>query len=114
MVKSVRITPDGKVEEVSGKQEKKEQEGRLWDGSSLHVPEHWEFRKFRLTMTYPDIFGEADDLNPLATLLFRKLKHPRGTPDDVICGAVYLSNETSDKLIDFTMKDLHYIMSKIL
>ena len=35
MVKSVRITPDGKVEEVSGKQEKKEKEGRLWDGSSL-------------------------------------------------------------------------------
>ena len=107
------ITPDCKIEEVSEEQETEKKSKRLWDGCSLQVPEYWEHKKFRLTMTFPDIFTEHDPLNPLATYIFRNLKHPRGIPDDALCGTVFISNENGDEFLDFTMEDLKYIMKRI-
>ena len=72
---------------------------------SLVVPEQWEHKKFRLAMTMLDTFNKDDDLNILATMLFRKLRSPHHEPDDVICGTVYIANETVDEIIDFTMDD---------
>ena len=112
MVKSVRITPDGEIAEVSEEQEREEKQGRNWDGSAMLVPEVWKHKKFRLTLTFPDMFHETDQLNPLATMLFRRLRNPRGIPEDVLCGTVYISNEKRDKLLDFTLEHLKYIMQK--
>jgi len=111
MPKSVKITPDGKVAEVTAEEEERLKEGRVWDGRSLLVPEHWNNdRRFRLTLTFPDIYEDSDAYNPLATMLLYNLRHPKFKSVDVICGTAFLSNETLTKIIDFTMEDLKYIM----
>ena len=111
MTKSVKITPDGKILEVSEEEENSSKKGRVWDGSSLLAPEHWSNdRKFRLTLAFPDLFEDSDTFNPLATLLLYNLRHPKFKTVDVICGTAYLSNETLTEIVDFTIDDLKYIM----
>jgi len=67
-----------------------------------------------LTMTFPDRFEDSDKFNPMATLIYRYFKSPRGITDDYICGPVYISNETIDNTIDFANKDFKYILDKVL
>jgi len=108
---SVMITPGGKIAEVTAEEEDRIKQGRVWDGRSLLTPEHWENdRKFRLTLTFPDIYESSDAFNPLATMLLYNLRHPQYKAVDVICGTAFLSNETLTKIIDFTINDLKYIM----
>ena len=80
---------------------------------SLVVPEQWEHKKSRLALTMLDTFNADDDLNILATMLFRKLRPPLHDPDDVICGTVYIANETVDDIIDFTIDDYIYIRDRV-
>jgi hypothetical protein len=42
------------------------------------------------------------------------LRHPTVKTKDVICGTAFLSNETLQKLIDFTTEDFKYIISNAL
>ncbi len=115
MVKSVKITPDGKVVEVSEEEEDELKSSRNWDGRSLLVPEHWKRdRKFRLTLTFPDMYEDIDLFNPLATRLLYDLRHPTVKSKDVICGTAFLSNETFQQLIDFTKEDFEYIVVNAL
>ena len=115
MVKSIKITPDGKVVEVSEEEEDELKSSRVWDGRSLLVPQHWNRdRKFRLTLTFPDMYEDTDVFNPLAIRLLYDLRHPTVKTKDVICGTAFLSNETLQKLIDFTTEDFKYIISNAL
>ena len=111
MPKSVKITPDGKVVEVTAEEEERLKEGRVWDGRTLLVPEHGNNdRRFRLTLTFPDVFEESDAYNPLATMLLYRLRHPKFKSVDVICGAAYLSNETLTEIVDLTLEDFKHIL----
>jgi hypothetical protein len=86
---------------------------RIHSGAPLNVPEHWEHpRQYRLTMIMPDTFDcDEDDMNVLATTIYRRLRSEGYTPDDIIYGTVYIyiGNENADEVIDFTKKDLTYI-----
>ena len=78
MTKSVKITPDGKILEVTEEEENSSKKGRVWDGKSLLVPEHWSNnRKFRLTLTFPDLYEDSDTFNPLATMLLYNFRYPK-------------------------------------
>ncbi len=115
MVKSIKITPYGKVVEVSEEEEDELKSSRVWDGRSLLVPQHWNRdRKFRLTLSFPDMYEDTDVFNPLATRLLYDLRHPKVKTKDVIFGTAFLSNETAQKRIDFTKEDLDYIVSNAL
>ena len=114
MVKSVKITPDCKVVEVSEEEEDELKSSRNWDGRSLLVPEHWKNdRKFHLALTFPDMYEDTDTFNPLATRLLYELRHPTVKSNDVICGTAILSNETFEQLIDFTKEDFQYIINTL-
>ena len=106
---SIKITPDGNISEVSRQQENEETAYRTQCCWSLAVPEQWEHKKSRLALTMLDTFNADDDLNILATMLFRKLRSPHCEIDNVICGTLYIANETVDEIIDFTMDDYIYI-----
>ena len=34
-------------------------------------------------------------------------------PDDTICGTVYITNETANEIVDFTMHDFMYMYNQI-
>ena len=58
-------------------------------------------------MTMLDTFDyENDDINVIANTILRHMRSPDFTPDDIILGTVYISNETIDNIIDFTKEDL--------
>ena len=110
MVITVQITPNGKVTEMTAEEADEQKGDRIYSGTSLNTPEHWEHKKYRLTMTMLDTFDyENDDINVIATTIYRHMRSPDFTPDDIILGTVYISNETIDKIIDFTKEDLTYI-----
>ncbi|MFM7983931.1 MAG: hypothetical protein ACKPKO_31865 [Candidatus Fonsibacter sp.] len=44
-----------------------------------------------------------------ATTIYRHMRSPDYTPNDLILGMVYISNETIDDIIDFTKEDLTYM-----
>ncbi|MFM7980838.1 MAG: hypothetical protein ACKPKO_16125 [Candidatus Fonsibacter sp.] len=76
--------------------------GRIHSGASLNTPETWEHKQYRLTITVLDTFDyENDDLNVIATTIYRHMRSRDDTPDDLIFGTVYMSNETINDIIDF-------------
>ena len=91
-------------------EEADEQKGeRIYSGASLNTPETWEHKQYKLTMTMLDTFDyEHDDLNVIATTIYRHMRSRDYTPDDLILGTVYISNETTNYIIDFTKEDLTY------
>ena len=100
----IRITPDGKITKVTQQQEEEETKNRVYYGYALSRSEHWDHgRNFRLTMAMLDLCPEGDQLNILATVLFRRLRYKDQEPDDAIFGTVYIANESEDKIIEFTM-----------
>ena len=114
MPTSVKITTDSKIVEVSEEQENQEIAGRQYDYRVLYTTQHWKFKKYTLTLTFPDRCEETDKFNPMATLIYRHLRHPNVIPDDYICGTAYISNETEDDLIDFTKDDFNYRLGNML
>jgi hypothetical protein len=92
MVITVQITPDGKATEMSSEEADKQKGERIYSGASLNVPERWAHpRQYRLTMIMPDNFDcEEDDMNVLATTIYRRMLSENYTPDDIIGGAVYI------------------------
>ena len=60
-----KITPDGKVVEVSEEEEDELKSSRNRDGRSLLVPQDWKRdRKFRRTLTFPDMYEDTDVFTP--------------------------------------------------
>ena len=118
MVITVQITPNGKVTEMSSEEADKQKGERIYSGAALNVPEHWEHKRYRLTMTMLDTFDCeedpcGDELNVLATTIYRRTRSDNYTPDDMIYGTVYISNETINEIIDFTKEDLAYICKQV-
>ena len=60
-----------------------------------------------------DLFTVDDDVHILATVLFRKLRSNHYEPNDVICGTVYLVNESENEIIDFPMDGCSYIRDRV-
>ena len=119
MVITVQITPNGKVTEMSSEEADKQKGERIYSGAALNVPEHWEHKRYRLTMTMLDTFDCeedpcGDEVNVLATTIYRRMRSENYTPYDIIYGTVYIGNENANKVIDFTKEDLTYICKQVL
>ena len=105
----IRISVSGEVSEID--YDFQMVETRTHSAYSLPWPEDWEHdRKFRLTITMLDRFEPRDDLNIQATLLFNRLRTSTSLAETIICGDVYIGNETDEDIIDFTMDDFNYIL----
>ena len=116
---TVQITPDGRATEMSSEEADEQKGERIYNGAALNVPEHWEHKRYRLTMTMLDTFDCEDDpcggeINVLATTIYRRMRSENYTPDDRIYGAVYIGNENANEVIDFTKGDLTYTCKQIL
>ena len=104
---------------MSSEEADKQKGERIYSGAALNVPEHWEHKRCRLTMTMMDAFDCEDDpcgdeLNVLATTIYRRTRSENYTPDDRIYGTVYIGNENANEVIDFTKEDLTYICKQVL
>ena len=100
---------------MSSEEADEQKGGRIYSGASLNAPEHWEHKQSRLTMTMLDTFDdEDDDVNVLATTIYRRMRSENYTPDYIIYGTVYIGNENANKVIDFTKEDLACICKQVL
>ncbi len=114
MVNSVRITPNGLTSLVSEEQECRDKGDRIYDCRALQVPEFWEHdKKFRLTMSFPDLSEDKDKFNPIATAVLSRLRSPSGWSTDLICGTAFLYNDTEDDIVDFNLEEFNYIWGKM-
>ena len=104
----------GRIHEMTAEEETAAVGARIYIGMSLQAPQHWVFNKLRLTILKPDLLAPDDELSPLATMIFRKLRHPGYTPDDVIVGNGFTCTKTMAKAIDFTTGDFAYITQKAI
>ena len=109
--KVIRISVSGEVSEIDYDMQTEETRNRTQSAYSLPWPEDWEHdRKFRLTITMLDRFEPGDDLNIQATILFNRLRTSTCLAETIICGDVYIGNETDEDIIDFTTDDFNYIL----
>ena len=118
MVITVQITPNGKVTEMSSEEADKQKGERIYSGAALDAPDRWEHKRYRLTMTMLDTSNREDDpcgdeLNVLATTIYRNTRSDNYMPNDMIFGTVYIGNETTTEIIDFTREDLAYICKQV-
>ena len=103
------------ITEITREQLREETRYRTQCAWLLARPSVWDHeRKFMLSMIMVDQFSEFDPLNIQTTLIWRKLRSSLYTPTDIIQGDVYLSNETEDAIVDFSMEDFQYILRKLL
>ena len=114
MVKAIKITESGEVSIVEPEEhEDYKAMGARHGGTDswvLGVPERWEHKKFKLSITTLGFFTEEDDLNPTATYLWAHLRTGGQQP---MLGTVFLYNETSEAIVDMTMEDFGYLMDHI-
>ena len=113
-LRCIKIASNGSVEEISHSQYDEETADRLYSGSALMLTEYWETDNYKLTMTMPYLFAPEDDVNIIATMLFRKLRSRHGVPClNVVCGTAYLVNESDTEIIDFTMQDFLFVRNRV-
>ena len=87
MSKAIKITPDCKVIMVDDWRSDPDYTNRCMAGYSLSLPQFWKHIVFfYLSAFMLDSFEDHDIYNPLATMLFRKLKSQYGSNDEVVCG----------------------------
>ncbi len=97
MVITVQSTPDGKATEMSSEEADEQKGERIYSGATLNAPAHWEHKQYRLTMTMLDTFDyEEDDMNVLATTIYRRMRSESYTPNNIIYGTVYIGNENAN------------------
>ena len=109
MVIMVTLTPDGRAWEVSSEQADNEQSSRVDNGLALDTPDHWEQNKYILAMTMLDRFEANDKPNNMATIIYRNMRSGAYMPEDAIYGTVYIPNETTNEIDDFTMQYFMYM-----
>ena len=95
---------------MSSEEADKQKGERIHNGAALNVTEHWEHKRYRLTMTMLDTFDCeedpcGDELNVLATTIYRRMRSENYMPNDIY-GAEYIGNENANEVIDFTKEDL--------
>jgi len=114
MVKALKIKESGEVSLVEPDEDEDYKAMGSRDGGRdswfLGVPERWEHKKFKLSMTTLGFFTEEDRYNPLATHLWGHLRTGGQQP---IVGTVFVYNETRQDMVDMTMDDFAYIMEHI-
>ena len=114
MVKAIKIEPCGTVSIVEPKEDEDYKAMGARNGGKdvwfLGVPERWEHKKFRLSMTTLGFFTKEDDFNLTATHLWCHLRTGGQQP---IVGTVFLVNETKDDIIDMTLEDYGYLLDCI-
>jgi hypothetical protein len=98
----------GEVDQIDYNQYRKETKDRTQSSFSLSVPEKWDFR---LSCIMLDTFQEYDDLNVGGTFIYNLLRSTKN--EDIICGDIYISNESIDDMIDFSINELKYILEKM-
>ena len=112
MVKAIKIKESGEVSLVEPDNDEDYKAMGLRHGGRdswcLGLPERWEHKKFKLSMTALGFFTEDDKCNVFATSLWWNLR--TGGRWQKIFGTVFLYNETSQDVIDMTMDDHAYIM----
>ena len=114
MPKAIKITPDCKVIMVDDWRSDPDYTDNCIAGYSLSLPHFWKHKIFYLSAFRLDSFDDDDIYNPLATMLFRKLKSPYGPNDEIVCGVIFICNEVDrDKELDFTTEGYEYILSKL-
>ena len=79
--------------ETSSEEADKQKGEPIYSGAALNVPEHWEHKWYRLTMSMLDTFDCeedpcGDELNVLATTIYRRMRRDSYTPNDIIYGTV--------------------------
>ena len=113
MSKAIKITPDCKVTMIDNWRNDPDYTNKCMAGYSLCLPQFWKHNFFYLSVFMLDTFEDHDIYNPLATMLFRKLKSPYGQTDEIVCGVMFICNEDNEKELDFTIDDYEYILSKL-
>ena len=106
----INNTPDGRATAVSTAQADEEKIARIYSGAALRAPANWERTNYRLTTTTLDSFGcGEDEMNVLATTIYRRMLSRNYTPNDIIYNTVYIGNEDEHDIADFTKQGLTYI-----
>ena len=111
MPKAIKISPN-KIEELDEWRKDEEYINTVISGYALLLPEFWQYKKYKLTVFVLDRVDESHVFNPLATHLYRSLRSKYEPVEDTIFGLMYIVNENENETIDFTMKDLTYILNK--
>ena len=91
MVITAQITPNGKVTEMSSEEADEQKGERIYSGAALNAPEHWEHKRYRLTMTMLGTFDCeedpcGDELSVLATAIYRRVRSNKLHADYMIYG----------------------------
>ena len=114
MVKAIKIEPCGTVSIVEPEEDEDYKAmgarhgGR--DSWMLGVPDRWEHKQFKLSITTLGFFTEEDDFNLTATHFWNHLRTGGQQP---IVGTVFVFNETRDEVVDMTLEDYGYILDCI-
>ena len=104
MTKSVKITPDGKILEVTEEEEERSKKGRVWDGRSLLVPEHWGNRK---TIRYLDSFDlNVKTFKPYTVFLWLSSDKSVNDPQNKFDGSEVVIVWTIEDLFTFSVNSL--------
>ena len=98
----VTLAPDGRAWEVSSEQADNEQSSRVYSGMALDTPEHWEQNHYILTMTMLDRFEAKGRARTCPTTQYTE-RHIY----------IYISNETANEIVDFTMHDFTHVQTHI-
>jgi hypothetical protein len=121
-MKVIMITPDSAIKEIEHEDIDKIKGSTVYSGASLLVPEIWQYNKYKLSILMKDTFNISDGVNMLATMLYNRLLIEDYEHNDVVKGTVFICNESKydsdseaddeadDEIIDFTYKDITYIM----
>ena len=81
-LQNFQITPDGQVTETSSEKADAQKGEPIYNGAALNAPEHWERKHYNLTMTTLDALDyEEDDMNVMATTIYRHMRSKDYTPD---------------------------------
>ena len=106
MTKAIKITQDSKNLIVDIWETDPDHVNNVISGYALTLPQFWDYQTFKLTLFIVDIHN--DEINNLATNMFRKLYNPQGQVDQAIKGFMFICNEDDERPIDFTLDDYHY------
>ena len=109
----VTITPDNRATEVSTEQADEEKGARVYRVAALRAPEHWEHNKYRLTMTMLNSFDcDEDEMNALATTIYRRTRSRNYAPNDIIYGTLYIGDESKQIPATLRSKTWHTCAGK--
>ena len=109
-MKAIKITPSG-IKLIDSLKGDEDYMNYTQQGVALDLPTKWKHNKYRLTMFVKDAYSDDERFNPFASYLYSNLSCHAS--DDELFGSVFICNETSNKIVDFTIDDLKYLIQMI-